>query len=311
MPLDPDVKAFLDTLVGQPPVEELAVPQFRAAIEAFTAYCAPAPSVALVRDLILSTPAGPLAARLYHPEPGRVLPVVVYFHGGGWMSGSIDYADPVCRAMAVQAKAAVLNVGYRLAPEHPYPAAVEDALAAVRWTAANGAAIGADPARLAVAGESAGANLATVTALLAREAGPRIAHQLLVCPALDTGLDTGSYRRLATGYGNTRAVMTRCWQTYLGLPAGSFHRAPWQAAPLRAPDLAGLPPATVITMEYDPLRDEGEMYAARLAAAGVPTTVARRRGMIHSALYLDGVAPRAARTRAAAATALRRAWQPA
>ncbi|MDX3852389.1 alpha/beta hydrolase [Streptomyces sp. AK02-01A] len=309
MPLDPRIAAFLDAHAAGPAMQDMPLEDFRAAIEAIVECCAPAAAVPVVKDLSVPGPAGPVPVRLYHPRPGTVLPIVVYFHGGGWMTGSIDHMDPVCRNLAEETEAVVLNTGYRLAPEHPFPAALDDARAVTAWAAANGASFGGDAARLAVAGDSAGANLATVVAALARDTGgPRIAHQLLICPALDTAMDTESYRELADGYGCTHDLMRLCWRTYLGMPEESFRDAPWQAVPMRAPDLTGLPPATVLTMEYDPLRDEGEAYARRLAAAGVPVDVTRCLGLIHCALHIEGVAPRAGRVRELAVGALRSAF---
>ncbi|MCZ2523489.1 alpha/beta hydrolase [Streptomyces sp. HB2AG] len=311
MPLDPDVRAYLSTLADGPDLGALSLAELRAAVEGITASCAPAPEVAEVRDLSADTAAGPVPVRLYHPAPGTVLPMVLYFHGGGWMSGSIGHMDPVCRKLAREAEAVVLNVGYRLAPEHPFPAALDDARAVTAWAAAHARGLGGDAGRLVVAGDSAGANLATVVAMLARrDGGPGIAHQLLVCPALDPRMDTPSYRRLADGYVCTRRTMELCWRTYLDRPHGPLDDAPALAAPALAParDLEGLPPATVLTMEYDPLCDEGEEYAARLAVAGVPVAVHRCPGVIHSALHLDGVAPATAQVRARAVAALRSAF---
>lgn len=310
MPLDPSVAAFLAAHADGPRMEDLSLGEFREAIDGIVAYCGPPAEVARVEDLHVPRPdGGTIPVRLYHPDPGATLPVVVYFHGGGWLAGSIDHMDPVCRHLAAEARAVVLNVGYRLAPEHPFPAALEDAWTVTRWTAVHAESLGADPHRLAVAGDSAGASLGTVVAAFARDArGPRIAHQLLICPALDTAMDTHSYKELADGYGCTLDVMRLCWRTYLAVPEDSFADAPWQAVPMRAPDFAGLPPATVLTMEFDPLRDEGEAYAAELAAAGVPVDVIRCEGMIHCALHLDGVAPGAARVRRLAVEALQRAF---
>jgi acetyl esterase len=308
MPLDPDIRAFLNALAGGPSLEDMTIADFRAAVEGITRFSAPAPYVAEVRDLAVPTAAGPVPVRLYHPRPGVVLPLVVYFHGGGWLSGSIDHMDPVCRWFAAGSEAVVLNVGYRLAPEHPFPAALDDAYAATAWAATNAVELSGNPDQLVVAGDSAGANLATVVAMLARDDSPRIMHQLLICPALDTSMDTISYQELATGYQNTRDIMLLCWKTYLDRPDGSFQDVPPHAVPLHLPDLAGLPPATVLTVEYDPLRDEGEAYAAKLAAAGVPVTVTRCLGLIHCALHLDGVAPRAAEVRERAVAALHTAF---
>jgi acetyl esterase len=310
MPLDPDVAAFLAFHADGPRMEDLPVEEFRAAIEAITDCCSPDPDIAQVQDLTVPAGAGhEIPVRIYHPEPGEALPVVVYFHGGGWFAGSITHMDPVCRALAVMTRAVVVNTGYRLAPEHPFPAPLDDAWTVTRWAAAEAPAFGGDPRQIAVAGDSAGAALATIVCAFARDRnGPAIAHQLLVCPALDTAMDTPSYKEVGDGYGCTHDMMRRCWTTYLGLSEKDLSTAPWQAAPMRAPDLSGLPPATVLTMEYDPLRDEGEAYAARLAAAGVAVDCHRHDGMIHCALHLDGIAPRAAEVRQHCADALRRAF---
>lgn len=310
MPLDPDVAAFLESHAGGPRMEDLPLEEFRAALEAITECCSPVPEIAEVRDLTVPAEAGHgIPVRVYHPEPGTALPVVLYFHGGGWFAGSIAHMDPVCRALAVTTHAVVVNVGYRLAPEHPFPAPLDDAWTVARWAAAEAASFGGDPRRIAVAGDSAGAALATVVCAFARDGhGPAIAHQLLVCPALDTAMDTSSYKEVGEGYGCTHDMMRRCWTTYLGLPEKDLATAPWQAAPIGAPDLSGLPPATVLTMEYDPLCDEGAAYATKLATAGVPVDHHQFNGMIHCALHLDGVAPRAAEVRRHCADALRRAF---
>jgi acetyl esterase len=201
-----------------------------------------------------------------------------------------------------------VNVGYRLAPEHPFPAASEDALAVTEWVSRHAAGLGGDATRLVVAGDSAGAALATAVALRTRGTAVGIAHQVLLCPALDPRMDSPSYREFAEGYQNSASMMRWCWRTYLNRPDGPLDDAAWQAAPALAPDLSGLPPATVITVEYDPLRDEGEAYAVRMAAAGVPTTLVRCLSLIHCALYLESVAPAAAALRRHAVRALRTAF---
>jgi acetyl esterase len=212
--------------------------------------------------------------------------VVVYFHGGGFVVGSLDSGDATCRALCHGASCAVVSVDYRLAPEHKFPAATDDCLAATHWAVAHAAELNADPARLVVAGESAGGNLAAVTALRLRdEGGPLLCGQLLIYPVTDYHTPpTPSYIANGKGYLLTRAMMVWFWGHYLNHAGEAGHP---HASPLRAPDLSGLPPALIITAEYDPLRDEGERYAARLQQAGTPATCSRYDGMIHGFLLLS------------------------
>jgi acetyl esterase len=246
--------------------------------ETTTELCGPPPPVAWARERTIHAPEGRIPVRVYAPDGEPSAGAVVYMHGGGWILGSPATHDAVCRALANASGAVVVNVDYRRAPEHPFPAAVHDAEAALRWTHEHANELGAEPDRLAVAGDSAGANLATVIARRARDAGgPPVRFQLLVYPALDRAMDTPSYDVFAEGYGLTRAEMSGCWDLYL---AGADGDSP-DASPLRGPDLAGLPPALVITAEYDPLRDEGERYAERLREAGVPVSLSRYGGMSH------------------------------
>jgi acetyl esterase len=217
--------------------------------------------------------------RLYRPigsSPSDVLPVLVYFHGGGWVIGSIDSHDSSCRALANNADCAVVSVEYRLAPEHPFPAGFDDCVGATTWVARNGSELGTDPSRLAVGGDSAGGNLAAAVALHARDNdGPDIAFQLLIYPVTDGSLGSASYVSNEKGYFLTKADMEWFWGLY-GAP-----RDDWRASPIHALDFAALPPALVLTAEFDPLRDEGEAYAARLRDAGVRSSVTRYPGMIH------------------------------
>jgi acetyl esterase/lipase len=237
-------------------------------------------TVARVDALTVPGPAGPLAARLYVPfDDGRRRGLVVYYHGGGWVVGDLDTHDGACRFLARHADASVLAVDYRLAPEHRFPAAVDDALAAFRWAAAEADALGVDPARIAVAGDSAGGNLAAVTARLAtRDGGPRPALQLLVYPVTDLSSKHASYPTFADGFFLTAAEMD--WYRDHYLPDADTARDP-RASPLLAEDLAGLPSAIVLTAGFDVLRDEGEAYARRLEAAGVPVQLRRHAGLIH------------------------------
>ena len=249
----------------------------------------PAVPLRRVLDLYPAGPGGPLPLRVFVPvtaPAGRPLPAVVYFHGGGWTIGCHDTVEPQCRYMANAARAIFVSVEYRLAPEHRFPAAVEDCQWAVRWVHENAAAIGADPARIAVAGDSAGGNLTAVTAQQLRGAGPRLAAQVLICPITSLLFDTPSYTENADGPVLTRRMQERWRTNYLadpdaGLPGDpALYRDP-RVSPLLAGDFAGLPPATVITASHDPLRDEGIAYAERLAAAGVPVRRRNWEGYTH------------------------------
>ncbi|XVQ15230.1 alpha/beta hydrolase [Spirillospora sp. CA-255316] len=235
-----------------------------------------------VRDLTVPGRDGPVPLRLYRPEKRSPLPALVYFHGGGWVVGGPENVDVACRELAAEAGCAVLNVDYRLAPEHPFPAAVEDAWAVTCAAATEPERFGVDPRAVAVAGDSAGGNLAAATALMARDRGVRLAHQLLVYPVTDTAMDTPSYAEYGRGYGLDAEGMAR----FLELYGGGADPADPRLAPLRAPDLAGAAPATVITAEYDVLRDEGEAYARCLAEAGVPVELRRYDGVVHSFFLL-------------------------
>ena len=214
--------------------------------------------------------------RLYDPRDGRGAPVVVYLHGGGWVMGDLDTHDELCRRIADRSGCAVLSVGYRLAPEHPWPAAIEDVEQAVRWLRRRAAGIGVDASRLAIAGDSAGGHLAAVVARRACEAGAGFAYQVLLCPVIDPAMSSESYRTI-TEYGLTIAQMRFFWDAFV--PPG-IDRAQPDVAPLRGVR-AGLPPTLVITAEYDPLRDEGERYAAALAEVGVPAVAVRYQGVSH------------------------------
>lgn len=216
--------------------------------------------------------------RIYRPSEERALPVIVYLHGGGFVLGSLDSHDRLCRTLAAGVGAAVVAVDYRLAPEHPFPAAVDDAWSATRWVLDRGADLGFDVARVAVAGDSAGGNLAAVVAQLAHDAGLPLRSQVLIYPVIDRRLDRPSMLDNAEGYVLERADMDWFWQQYD--PEGVAPSDP-RAVPLARADLSGLPPALVITAEHDPLRDEGEEYAARLEDAGVVTKVLRFDGMFH------------------------------
>ena len=240
-----------------------------------------------VIDLYPMGPGGPVPLRVYVPitapdpaaKDGASLPVVVYFHGGGWTIGSNDTVEPQCRYMANAARAIFVSVEYRLAPEHKFPAAAEDCQWAVRWVHDHAAEIGADPARIAVAGDSAGGNLTAVTAQQLRDGGPKLAAQVMICPILSLLFDTPSYEENAEGPVLTKRMQERWRLNYLD-GDDALRRDP-RVSPLLANDLSGLPPATMITASHDPLRDEGIAYAERLAEAGVPVRQRNWEGYPH------------------------------
>jgi acetyl esterase len=307
MALLPELRALLDRQAGsgRPPLQDQSVSQARAFhVEDAAALNGPALPVAAVTDRMVPGPAGELPVRVYTPEGSPPFPIVVFFHGGGWVVGTIDTYDPVCRALAAAVPAVVVSVGYRLAPEHRWPAAVEDAYAATLWASRHAAELGGAQHRLAVAGDSAGGNLAAVVALGARDrGGPAIAFQLLVYPALDAAADTASWREDAEGFYLTAAGMRWYWDHYLGHADGL---AP-DASPLRAAFFGDLPPALVICAERDVLRDEGEAYAARLREAGVAATASRYAGTVHGFLRWRAVTGAADAALQEAAAALRSA----
>lgn len=308
MPLDPQAAALLEQIkaMGGPQLHELPVPMAREAMRAMTAFQAEGEAVASVVDRSAPGPHGEIPVRVYTPNGEPPFPGLVYFHGGGWVIGDLETHDQVCRALANGAGCVVVAVDYRLAPENKFPAAAEDCYAATQWVARNAAASGIDPTRIAVAGDSAGGNLATVVSLMARDRkGPGLVLQLLVYPVTDSSLDTPSYSENAQGYLLTREAMQWFWNHYV---RDTADRENPYAAPLRAQQLAGLPPALVITAEFDPLRDEGEAYGARLREAGVPTQVTRYDGMIHGFFGMTMLLDKAKTAMNEAVTALRQAW---
>ncbi len=303
--LQPDVTVVLELIagLGLPPIDSLPVERARTLSAAMAAGRPPGPPVADVADGELPGAAGPLAYRRYRPATPGPHPIVVYFHGGGWVLGDLDADDPFCRDLCVRADAVVVSVEYRHAPEARFPAAVDDGFAAVRWIAANGAALGGDATRLAVCGWSAGGNIAAVVCQLARDAGgPPIAGQVLVTPVTDCDLERPSYAQNGERYLLTTAMMRWFWDHY----ADPADRAHPKASPLRAPDLGGLPPALVVTCEFDPLRDEGAAYAEALSRAGVDARQLPCRGQIHTSIPAVDVILSAAPAREAIGTALRR-----
>jgi acetyl esterase len=307
MPLDPQILAMRDQRERDqvPPLYTQSLADARAADLASIQQGGGAPEpVFEVADRTIPGPGGELPLRVYRPSGDRPLPALLYFFGGGWVLGTIDTADGISRSLANRCGALVVVVGYRLAPEHPFPAAIDDCYAAVRWVAEHAGEIGADPARLAVGGDSAGGNLAAAVTLLARRDGQRLAGQLLVYPNTDQLADDESMRAAADPFLFNRHSVAWYRQHYLSGPQDA---ASPLASPLRAPSLAGLPPALVITAEYDPLRDQGEAYARRLAHQGVPVELSRYPGMAHGFFTMAGTVD-ASRTAIAQAAAQLRAW---
>lgn len=304
MPLEATTAALLAAAAeaGAPPLSDLSPAQAR---EMYRMMQPPADDITVgkVENRRIPGPAGDIPIRIYHPEGSGPFPIHLHYHGGGWVIGDLDTHDADCREVCRRAGVIVIAVDYRLAPEHPYPAAVEDCFAAAQWAAANAAAIGGHGGPVSVGGDSAGGNLAAVVSRLARDAGaPEINFQLLIYPVTDAAMDTASYTENSDGYMLTRQSMNWFWESYCSDPA---RRLEPDASPLRAADLAGLPPAHVMTAEFDPLRDEGEAYARRLQEAGVAVTCERYDGLIHGFFSQARMVPAAQPALDAAAKVLR------
>ena len=302
--VQPDVAMVLQMMaaMGLPTFESMPASQARAFLSQLSAARPPGPTVGETVDGTLPGAAGPLNYRLYRPASAGPHPVVVYFHGGGWVLGSHDSDDPLCRDLCLRSDALIVSVDYRHAPEARFPAAADDGLAAVRWAAAHAQALGGRPGPIAVAGWSAGANVAAVTCQTVRDAGgPVIAGQLLLTPVTDCDMNTPSYVENAEGYVLTAALMSWFWDHY----ADPTDRRHPKASPLRAPDLSKLPPAFVMTSQIDTLRDEGIAYAQAMAAAGVPVQWRTARGHTHTSLTMVDVVVSGEVLRAEMADALR------
>ncbi len=289
--LDPEVRALLAMMdeQGAPPLESQDPIEARnSRMEPMKLLGGEPEALGYVEDLSIAGPGGDVPVRVYASESGGLRPALIYFHGGGFVFGNLDTHDAVCRALAKESGAVVISVDYRLSPEHKFPAAVEDAHAVTVWVAAHSERLGIDARRIAVGGDSAGGNLATVVAMRCRDAGgPALAAQVLLYPVTDfSSFETGSHLELGEGYFLTRAAMEWFSRHYLASPELARHP---HASPLLAPDLSRLPPALVVTAEFDPLRDEGEAYAKRLRQAGVPVIVTRYPGMIHGFVSMRGV----------------------
>jgi acetyl esterase len=290
MPLHPEAQQLLAALdeAGLPPFEHMTVPQAREAAKGFIDLQGEPEEIA-TEDRTVPGPAGDIPVRIYTPGDDDPKPVIMYFHGGGWVIGDLDVCDNPVRRIANRTGAVVVSVDYRLAPEHVYPGAFDDCYAATEWVAEHAAELGGDPAHVVTCGDSAGGNLAAAVALAARDRqGPRLAAQLLIYPVTNFDFTTRSYEQNGEGYLLTQGSMVWFWAHYLGaqdLGKDAF------ACPARADNLVGLPPAFVATAEFDPLRDEGEAYAANLRAAGVDVTAKRYDGMLHGFAWTLGATP--------------------
>ncbi len=305
------MRAYLDHVaaLNRPPLESLPLPEARALFDQiFTQLGGPPVAVGRVENVEAPGPRGPIPIRVYHPEGDRAaLPLLIYFHGGGYTCGSLDSYDSVCRLLTRESGFVVASVDYRLAPEFPAPAPGDDAYAAFVWLSANAQALGADPSRLAVGGDSAGGGLAANVALRARDAGgPSIMHQLLVYPAVASGAGSASARAYGEGHGLTNARMAFYWNCYV--PQPELADLPYVLAD-NASSLRDLPPATIIIAECDPLHDMGVAYAERLRSDGVPVELRIYAGMIHAFFSYVAIFDRGREAVGEAAAALRNAAQ--
>lgn len=288
MRLEAELQQFVDAVAAHPLPEDLrdlraisatALPQLQGA---------PQRVAQVVEYSVTARDGHALEVRLYTPEglPEGPAPALLFAHGGGWFQCSLAVYDGTCRALANASGCVVAAVGYRLAPEHPFPVPLHDVADAWSWLQANAERLELDPQRLAIGGDSAGGNLAAACCLLLRDLSlPQPRHQLLLYPALDASMGSDSYRQYASGYYLSAELMQRCWQAYLGDPDAP----PALASPAHATDLHGLAPASVLSCEHDPLRDEAEQYALRLQAAGIDCTLERLPGMVHACIHLHTV----------------------
>ncbi len=291
MTLHPQLQAMVAISAGLPPMHTIPVTTIRAGDLARYDFGVAPDAVASVEDRLIPGPAGPLRVRIYRPDGEGMRPVTVFFHGGGFLICSIETHDAMCRRLCRLGRVIVVSVDYRLAPEHKFPAAPDDCLAATKWVAANAATFGGDPARLVVAGDSAGGNLAAVTALRARnEGGPALRAQVLIYPVTDHhSVQRPSYTENGVGCGLTRETMMWFWDQYVVQPADGAHP---HASPIRAESLAGLPETYIVTAKYDLLRDEGEAFAERLRQDGVKVSLVRYDDMNHGFLNWVGLIDR-------------------
>ena len=313
MPVHPHCQSVLDAAAAGGTAFDTNDPvEARARYQAGTAsFAPPTPALDHVVEDMLDGPGGPLPIRVYRPRTDTVgaLPVTVFFHGGGWVFGSIASHDHMCRLLSAGSGSLVVSVDYRLAPEHPFPAAYDDCLAATRHLLEHAGDLGGDPARLGVAGDSAGGNLAAAVCLGLRDAGgAQPIFQLLIYPAVDLACASQSHSDLGEGYLLTGRGIEFCVTAYLGTDRAAA--GDWRASPLKAANLAGLPPALVQTAEFDPLKDEGRGYAEALAGAGVAVTHTPYDGMIHGFARMAALVDAAGTALDEGAAALKRAFNP-
>jgi acetyl esterase len=308
MPVDPQIQALLDMGTGVPATNTLSVSEARAQYEARVRIMAPAAAVAAVTERTIAGPGGDLRLRIYRPVGQGPFPLLAFFHGSGFVLCSLDTHDGMCRNLCAGAGCVVVSVDYRLAPENKYPAGLDDCVFATHWIAEHAGELDGSADRLAVCGDSAGGNLAAAAALRIRaEGGPSIVGQLLIYPVANYHTPgTPSYRENADSYGLTRDTMIWFWDHYLTDPSEAA--LPY-VSPLRARDLSGLPPALVVTAEYDPLRDEGEHYAEKLRTAGTPAITSRWDGMNHGFFFWVGRVDKAAEAMAESCQWLRQIFQ--
>jgi acetyl esterase len=300
MPIDRSVQKLIKGMSEQGirSFEQMGVVEARDFAATFVDLQAPHRAVAEVIDTTYPGPAGDQRIKLYIPDAPRPLPIVVYFHGGGFVLGDLAVTEELCRAIANDSGAIVAAASYRLAPEHKFPAATDDTFAALQWVSRNATEFGGDPVRIAVHGDSAGGNLAAVAALRARdEGGPPLVAQVLVHPVIDSKAQTLSRAEYGQGYLITAAALDWFWEQYLGSAEDADDP---RATPSKAPSFAGLPPTLILTVEYEVPRDEAEAYGRRLADAGVPTEIVRFDGLVHGLYWISSAVPRIGEIRSAA-----------
>lgn len=309
MALDPQARALLDAIEqsGSPPYYTLSASNARTLYDQAAALVQGSPpEPEEITTLSIPGPAFELPALMYKPAAESNLPVLVYFHGGGYVIGSLKSHDCVCRTLCVEANCIVISVDYRLAPEHKYPAAIDDCWAATRWVAENAASLGIDIDRLAVGGDSAGGNLAAVVCLKAKAAGaPQLVHQLLIYPGTDMSCSFPSHETFGQGYRLTNELIDWFYELYFELDSDIDH---WQASPLNAEDLSGLPPAFVLSAGFDPLQDEDKAYADKLGQAGVQVKYSHYEGMLHGFIAMPGALDKAREALSECAGELRNAF---
>jgi acetyl esterase len=306
MSLHPQAQAMIAMFTKGPALDytRLTAPEFRAAFDVPSPAASTA-AIATIEDRIIEGAKGPMRARLYHPLGSGPFPVIIYLHGGGFVIGNPATTDGICRSLAALARSIVISPEYRLAPEFPFPAGLDDAWAALLWARGHASGFDGDASRIAVAGDSSGGTFAAALAQMCRAQQLPLRHQLLLYPVMDYNFNTRSYVEFASGYFLTADMMRWYWRQYLPDVRTAND---WRACPLRQPDLKGLPPATILTAQFDVVRDEAELYASRLAAADVPVLLRRWPGQIHGFLLQQGIVDDADVALAEAAGALRRAF---